>query len=167
MDFDLAIVGGGPAGISTALFALAEDPALRDRIVVLEKERYPRDKICAGAIGARADRLLASIGVRVDVPSAEVRAMSLTTTQGARYQTTPTDNLIGRVVRRVEFDHALAEQARARGIRVVDGARVASISFEQTGVVLQSDPGLLRVRAIVGADGVGSYVRRAVGFGRG
>jgi flavin-dependent dehydrogenase len=47
---DLAIVGGGPAGISTALRP-RRPPHLR--IVVLEKARYPRDKICAGGIGAR------------------------------------------------------------------------------------------------------------------
>ena len=59
--WDVAIVGGGPAGISTALHLQAAAPGAR--IVVLEKSRYPRDKICGGGIGARAFRLLDKIGV--------------------------------------------------------------------------------------------------------
>ena len=68
MDVDLAIVGGGPAGVSTALFLAAADPSRIGRVVVLEKETYPRDKICAGAIGKRAENALAEIGVHVEVP---------------------------------------------------------------------------------------------------
>ena len=65
---EVAIVGGGPAGISAALFLSHAAPELTDRIVVLEKEHYPREKYCAGGVGARADKLLGSIGVPVDVP---------------------------------------------------------------------------------------------------
>src|SRR5438874_1743250 len=45
---DVAIIGGGPAGISTALHLQAAAPAAR--IVVLEKARYPREKIGAGGV---------------------------------------------------------------------------------------------------------------------
>ncbi|HLL22769.1 MAG TPA: FAD-dependent oxidoreductase, partial [Kofleriaceae bacterium] len=65
-EYDVLIVGGGPAGISTALHLQAAAPHLR--VVVLEKERYPREKICAGGIGARAFRILEKIGVTVDCP---------------------------------------------------------------------------------------------------
>ncbi|MBC7978638.1 MAG: FAD-dependent oxidoreductase, partial [Myxococcales bacterium] len=64
--WDVAIVGGGPSGISTALHLQAAAP--RARIVVLEKAHYPRDKICAGGIGGRAFRILDKLGVEVDCP---------------------------------------------------------------------------------------------------
>ena len=38
-----------PGFFFTALFLAAAAPHRRDRIVVLEKKRYPREKICAGA----------------------------------------------------------------------------------------------------------------------
>src|SRR5258708_25072501 len=76
---DLVIVGGGPAGISTALHLAAHAPALAARMVVLEKERYPRDKYCAGAIGARALRLLERIDARISVPSVPIEALSVRT----------------------------------------------------------------------------------------
>src|SRR3954462_7012973 len=67
--WDVAIVGGGPARISTALHLHAAPP--RARIVVLEKARYPREKICAGGVSGRAFRLLERIGVDAACPRVE------------------------------------------------------------------------------------------------
>src|SRR3954464_9546992 len=74
-EWDVAIVGGGPAGISTALHLHAAAP--RARIVVLEKARYPREKICAGGVGGRAFRLLERIGVDAECPRVELAALAL------------------------------------------------------------------------------------------
>ena len=76
-DVDLVIVGGGPAGISTALHVQAAAPLLAERTLVLEKKRYPREKICAGGIGARAFRRFEKIGVGVDVPMVELNAVAM------------------------------------------------------------------------------------------
>lgn len=135
------------------------------RVAVLEKERYPREKYCAGGIGGRADKALAGIGVRVDVPSVEVHGISYVFAGGrgvARAES------IGRVVRRIEFDHALALQARARGIEVREGVRVDALSFGEGGASISTSEGEIRARVVIGADGVGSVVRRAMGlsFGR-
>ena len=80
---DVIVVGGGPAGLATALFLCHADPARRGRVVVLEKERYPRDKFCAGALGARADQILMRIGVGVDVPSVPVDGVSIAVAGGS------------------------------------------------------------------------------------
>jgi flavin-dependent dehydrogenase len=165
VDADLAIVGAGPAGLATALFLAAAAPRLGARVVVLEKERHPREKICAGAIGARADRALARIGVRVEAPAVAVRGLAVTA--GGRSLAVRADAPIGRVVRRDEHDAALAEAARARGIRVEEGVRVTGVAIDAEGARLATSRGEIRARAVVGADGVGSVVRRALGLGRG
>lgn len=160
-SYDVAIVGGGPAGLSTALFLAYASPALSDRIVVLEKKTFPRDKICGGAIGARADALLASIDVRVDVPSAVIDGLSIQTQEGLLC---PSPGRIGRVVRRLEYDHELARITRARGIQIEEGASVTKLSIDPEGVTLETAVGTLRAKVVVGADGVGSFVRRTLGF---
>jgi flavin-dependent dehydrogenase len=163
-EADVVIVGGGPAGLATALFLCHADPARRGRVVVLEKERYPRDKFCAGAIGARADQLLARVGVTVDVPSVPIDGMSL---QLAGGKMASRSSAIGRVVRRLEYDHALANIAAARGACIHEAARVTDVQVGARHAVVESTAGTWRTQVLVGADGVGSFVRRAIGLGAG
>jgi flavin-dependent dehydrogenase len=161
---DVAIVGGGPSGISTALHLQAAAPAAR--IVVLEKERYPREKICAGGIGARAFRVLERLGVEVACPHVALDAVAL---RVAGHTVVVREPGCGAVVRRVEFDHALARQAIARGIDVRDGCAVRGLAIDDArGVALTlADGASLSARCVVAADGVGGVVRRHAGFPRG
>ncbi|MCC6554523.1 MAG: NAD(P)/FAD-dependent oxidoreductase [Polyangiaceae bacterium] len=164
---EIVIVGGGPAGISTALSIARRRPDLTDRLAVLEKERYPRDKYCAGAIGARADRVLLALGARVDVPAVPIHGLSAALSI-TRRRVLVREEAAGRVVRRIELDHALALAARRRGVRVIEGARAARVAWAEGGVTVETSAGPFRARAVVGADGVGSVIRRAMGlpFGR-
>lgn len=161
---DVVIVGGGPAGITTALAFADAAPALASRIVVLEKGKYPREKYCAGAIGARGDKILAELDAVPDVPSAPVAGISF---RGAHGEIEARAGAIGRVVRRIEFDHALAAIAIARGIDVRDGARVETVTRDGDDAIVESSAGAFRARTVVGADGVGSIVRKAMGLGAG
>lgn len=157
---DLVIVGGGPSGISTALHLLAAAPALR--VVVLEKATYPREKICAGGIGARAFKLLEKIDVEVECPKVPLDAIALRL--GGEVITTRSPGL-GAVVRRVEFDHALAKQATLRGIEVRDGCGVETIAISDDRVTVTTETGeRYEAKAMVGADGVAGIVRRQAGF---
>ncbi len=159
-DYDLVIVGGGPAGLATALFLAARSPRLAARTLVVERARYPREKICAGAIGARGERALEEIGVRIEVPHARFDGARVTTGCGAVEARV---GHAGRVVRRAEYDARLAEAARARGVAIAEGVGVAGLEAGGEGVALRTTAGELRARAVVGADGVGSVVRRALG----
>lgn len=162
-DVDLLIIGGGPAGLSTALHVHAAAPHLR--MVVLEKQRYPREKICAGGVGGRAFRILEKLGVEVDCPMVRLDAIALRLAGDTIVTRQPG---LGAVVRRIEFDHALARQAIARGITVRDGCGVEALAFDDHGVQVTTDAGeVYTARAIVGADGVGGVVRRLTGFPRG
>ncbi len=158
------IVGGGPAGIATALHLAHARPSLTDRILVVEKERYPREKYCAGGVGARADNLLASIGVTVDVPSVPVHAIAF---RAMGETTVVREPDIGRVVRRIEFDHELARVAMQRGIRIQEGTKVGEIRRTSRGFEVETSAGPIATPILIGADGVQSVVRRALGFGPG
>ena len=162
---DAVIVGGGPAGIVTALSLLAADPRLKDaRVVVLEKAHYPREKPCAGAVGGRGIRLLERLDAVPSVPSVPLTTMSF---RGHDGEQAAEVGDIGRVVRRIEFDHALAEIARARGVRIVEGAKVDAIEVHGDRAHLQAGGVAYDARLVVGADGVGSAVRKVMGLGAG
>lgn len=162
---DVVIVGAGPAGSTTALSLLRQDPRMAGRVVVLERSRFPRDKPCAGAIGERGDKLLRELGAPVVVPSAHVDGISFRCSTG---EVRASPGRIGRVVRRIEFDHALARIAVARGVDLREGVRVESVRDEgDGGAVLETSEGTLRARTVVGCDGVGSAVRKALGAGVG
>ena len=160
--WDVAIVGGGPSGVSTALHLQAAAPGAR--IVVLEKERYPRDKICAGGIGARAFRLIETIGVEVDCPHVALDAVAIRVAGDTVVIREPG---LGAVVRRIEFDHAFARQAIDRGIELRDGCPVHAIAVGDHGVAITVAGATLEARCVVGADGVAGVVRRHTGFPRG
>ncbi|MDB4952782.1 MAG: hypothetical protein JWO36_351 [Myxococcales bacterium] len=161
--YDLVIIGGGASGISTALHVHAVAP--HTKMIVLEAKRYPREKICAGGIGARAFRKLERIGVTVECPMVTLNAVALRIGGEMLVSREPR---LGVVVRRVEFDHAFAKQAIARGIEVRDGCPVTAITIQDEQVRVETEGGdSFTARAIVGADGVGGIVRRATGFARG
>ncbi len=165
VDHDIVIVGGGPAGSTTALAIAQAAPALASRVVLLEKARYPRDKPCAGALGGRGDELLRSLGVHADVPSVAIDGVSFRASAG---HAVAAPGRIGRVVRRVEFDHALARAAAERGIVIREGVRVLGVRRDdRDGPVVETSDGEIRARAVVGCDGVGSVVRKALGIGLG
>jgi flavin-dependent dehydrogenase len=78
--------------------------------------------------------------------------------------TTVREEGIGRVVRRIEFDHELARIARRRGIPFEEGTRVLQLSRSGAGYDVETTSGPIRARVVVGADGVQSVVRRTLGF---
>lgn len=166
IDAELAIVGAGPAGLSTALFLQARAPALAKGILVVEKARHPREKICAGAVGGRAEKLLETIGARVDVPSAPLLGVGVRTREGELVLRGA--EAIGRVVKRRAFDDALAKIARERGIAIREGAGLQRLAQTSRGWELTLGDGeIVRARGVVGADGVTSAVRRELRIPKG
>ena len=164
-DCEIAIVGCGPAGAATALFLAHAAPELAERLLLLDKATFPREKVCAGGIGARADRLLESIGVKVSVPAATVHGLSVKARCSWLIERLPRP--IGRVVRRAQYDAALLDQVRERGIQVREGVTLLDLRRRARGVALETSAGALTCAALVGADGVGSAVRRSLGMPRG
>lgn len=161
MDFDIAIVGGGPAGSATALRLAAL--GLAGRTVLLDRARFPRDKPCGGGIVRQTDRLLSFLDVAPDVPSVPIHAIRFVYPGGTSLRRAP--NLF-RVVRREEFDHALLREAARRGVAVFEDENVCGFERVPGAIVVRTGARELRARVVVGADGANGIVRRSLVGGR-
>ncbi len=154
---DVVIVGGGPAGAATALFLLRRDPALAARMLVLEKARHPRTKVCAGGLIPHTLDCLDELGVGLRVPHVMVDRAAVDVpakrveVEGERFCA---------VVRRNELDASLIAAVRARGVEVRENEKVVSLSRAADGVLVRTTTGEYAARVAVGADGSGSLVRR-------
>ncbi len=162
--YECVIVGAGPAGVTTALSLVHARSELASRVLVLDKCNFPRDKYCAGALGMRGEKLLVAIGAMPDVPSCPFDGIRF---RGLFGQTEARLSSIGRVVRRMEFDDALVKIARARGVQIEEGTSVLGIKADSDGVALTTNRGEIQANVVLGADGVGSVVRKAMGLPRG
>jgi flavin-dependent dehydrogenase len=156
---DVIIVGSGPAGAATALRLAQQVPALAAGTVLLDKAHHPRAKTCAGGLIPKAAALLAELDVELAIPSARVDAAGIAV-PGATLDVRGRD--LCRVIRRNELDAALAWTARDRGVALYEGECVKAIVRDGAGIRVETTSQTWWAPVVVGADGSGSLVRRAL-----
>lgn len=153
----LVIVGAGPAGTASALFLQARAPTLAGEVLVLDKAKHPRPKVCAGGLIPHTTDCLDELGIPLDVPHVVVHRARVEIPQR---QVSYTGRDLCRVVRRDEFDHSLVRACRERGIEVRDGDKVVELRREGGRIRIETERGSVLAALVIGADGSGSLVRR-------
>lgn len=160
-DFDVAIVGGGPAGSSTALHLVRREHVLAERIVIIDKAIFPRDKPCAGAVSQLGVDELAVIGVEVRVPRVDMRGVRVIASDDVG----ETEYPMGIVVRRTELDTQLLHDARGDGVCVREGEGLDAIErLDGGGYRITTPRGSFTTRYVAASDGAGSKTRKALGL---
>ncbi len=158
MDYLILIIGGGPAGLSTALHLIKFKKDLKNKIIVIEARKYPTPKPCGGAITPEGIKILRELGLSLNI-GASFNGFIAKLQDQKQY-------LIGkgkgRIVERGTFDKWLAEQAMERGIKVVDHCRVHTIKRESSTWFLETLCGPISGRYLVGADGVNGITRQII-----
>ncbi|WP_298332478.1 geranylgeranyl reductase family protein [Haloactinopolyspora sp.] len=156
-QWDVVVVGAGPAGAAAALAVLASRP--HTSVLLLDRARFPRDKACGDGIAAHAVDVLAAIGVP-GVVDDDVPVARFDLTYGAARVTRPMARPAW-VVPRTTFDARLADAAVASGA-VLRHHRVRTVRCTPDAVMVDDT---VRARVLIGADGAYSAVRRAIGAG--
>ena len=164
-QFDAAIIGAGPAGAAAALSLASKGY----RVVLIDKEKFPREKLCGDFINPVNWPILRELGVDTDILSSEhdqITAFRITACSGEHAETgLPAQNLgsdFGLGLSRSSFDFALLRKAEHNGAAVLQGCRVKSLRRESQGwrFVLDHEPGFSEIRAaaLIGADGRNSWL---------
>ncbi|HTU05911.1 MAG TPA: geranylgeranyl reductase family protein [Trebonia sp.] len=156
-EWDVAVVGGGPAGLTAASVAAAAGA----RTIVLERAEHPRYKTCGGGlIGAS----LAAVGGQFALPARdEIRSVTFTL-RGSRELTRSEPEPLLAMVTREEFDAALADRAQRQGAVLRQQALVRAVDQTADSASARlADGSAVTAKVIIGADGSSGVTARHVG----
>ncbi|HXT52464.1 MAG TPA: geranylgeranyl reductase family protein [Thermoanaerobaculia bacterium] len=157
--YDAVVVGGGPAGAITA-YELAKRSL---RVALIEKQRVPRYKTCAGAVAPHVAKLLDfSLEPVIERITDQMRI----TVNGRRPFVREGERPFAWMVMRDRFDAYLLEQAVRVGVEVHQEAPLVGLATGTDGYVARTPQRELSCRYLVGADGANGSTRRLLGAPR-
>ncbi|MCL6506490.1 MAG: NAD(P)/FAD-dependent oxidoreductase [Bryobacteraceae bacterium] len=166
---DVLIVGAGPAGSALALQLARQGCS----VVLLDRARFPREKLCGDFLNPRCVARLEDLGVAAAVraKSSPVNVMRVVSARGGEFRAAYPPGRGGLAIRRSELDGLLLEAARAaKGVDFLEGARAEELLLDGDtvcGVWARLRGGerfRLRARITVGADGRNSVVAHRLGL---
>lgn len=157
--YDAVVAGAGPAGAYLA-YLLARDGF---KVAVIDKQRFPRDKVCGGGLSCKAVELLDFDLTPIIHRQISAAVITWLNRDGISCEIPGSGGCM--VVRR-EFDDFLLRRAIATGAEFHPETAFVAATQDSDGVRIETDRGVLEAAFLFGADGVSSRVRSSV-FGNG
>ncbi len=159
-SYDIIIVGAGPAG-ATLGYELGRRGL---SALILEKDKLPRYKACAGGITVRAAKLL----------DFDIETVAERIAYGARVTYNLRDECVKRykrpfsyMVMRNDFDQLLVRKAQEAGATVMDGVPAIQLGMSPSGIRVVTPEGSFASRIVAGADGAEGIVAKKSGLMQG
>jgi len=180
---DVLIVGGGPAGTSTAI-SLRQN-SLFD-VTLIDKAEFPRDKACGDGLSPGIVELVRELGLEnlfenlpicdsytIVGPDNTKASGSINETASAESPTVQVKTKGatisgGYVMPRKVFDAALLSRAEECGVKILSQHSFKSLQQDKDSITVTADTPdkkeiTIRARILIGADGANSRVRSALG----
>ncbi len=160
--FDVAIVGGGPAGAVSA--AVAAQRGLQ--VLVLEREQFPREKVCGDCLNPACRPLLERLGLGQEMakfsqhPFEWVEFIGL---DGRSLRVELPAGPLGEIgIKRSILDTLLLNRARDLGAEVREQTTIARLEKTKDGqwAISTANAETVRARFLIAADGRNSTVAR-------
>jgi menaquinone-9 beta-reductase len=161
-EFDVLIIGAGPAGCTCAL-------ALKDaglKVALLDKQTFPRDKVCGDAIPGRALKTLGSINHAYAnaLKAFPKKCDTRTSTLIYKGETLTFDWVLDAFTcTRMDFDNflfALVKEHTETQLLTGISPDIINVSRQSVSVTLRNKSTILKARMVIGADGAHSIVAK-------
>lgn len=167
LDADVIVVGAGPAGAAVAAH-LARDGW---SVLLLDRQRFPRDKVCGDFVGPVALLELQALGIDTEADYRATNSIwsAALYADGKELIARPIPALdrlpaYGRCIPRFILDEWVLASARRAGAAVVEGYTAVryDIAPDAASLVVKTEEGerLLHAHLIIGADGSSSAIGR-------
>src|SRR5215471_18047265 len=156
--FDVAIVGGGPAGSSCAAFCAVAGL----RTLVLDREKFPREKVCGDCLNPSCwpvlERLELAQRVR-DLPHSTLNSVAFIAIDGREViLDLPSGDDREISVKRSLFDDLLLRRARELGANVYEQTTVSELTRSDDWKIETASGETFHARMLIGADGRNSTI---------
>jgi len=152
MKYDVVIVGAGPSG-STAAKNLAENGK---KVLIIDKQKFPRDKPCGGAIPTRVMKQFPYVEEFID----SISYGSYTHSSSLKYtlKFVREKPFLATVIRK-DFDDGLVKLAVNAGAMFLNSKAVKDVTTQKDKVVLLLDDNeKIEAKIVLGCDGMRSIV---------
>lgn len=168
--YDVVIVGAGPSGCACAF--MLRNSGLR--VAILDKSKFPRDKICGDALSAdvinqlqlmdetllsdfhRYERKQPSDGVRFFAPNGQCLDISFTSKIRS--------SSAGYISKRIDFDDFLFQKLKdCSQIDVFENQKVMAVQSSKKGIDLKTETDIFKAKMVLGADGAHSIINKSLG----
>jgi geranylgeranyl reductase family protein len=171
-DADVIVVGAGPSGATTAYY-LAQAGV---NVLLLEKARFPREKVCGDGLTPRAVKALVAMGVDTSAEAGWLRNKGLRVIGAGMRLELDWPDLdafpgYGLVRQRADFDEILARRAQAAGAKLLEEVSVTGpVLDDRTGQIIgvtareDGTSRAYRARVVVAADGNSSRLAVSMGL---
>jgi flavin-dependent dehydrogenase len=146
--YDVAIIGGGLAGLSLAIQCANEG----FNVVLFEKEIYPFHKVCGEYISLESQSFLQRIGFDVEKLNLPlINALQLSDVKGMTYNFDLP--LGGFGISRYALDYSLFTMAGAKGVTIFTNTKVRDVNFADGIFSIEASEIIARSKVVAGAYG--------------